>query len=259
MKCRRVIKQSDDSHEVVYFGSNGLVDPKFIYFSVNSVVSSKEYKEIMIDGVNRKIQFGEIVSDLIITNLEDVNNKLSITFENLNNKYTTIKVVMLTFTDEPSNYGLRHGETILNLDFSESNIITIETTILKNAKVVTDYKDKYINTNGQLTLNNDYNNGLDNSYHTAQDGVADSLIQRLAIIKGELWYQINYGIPLFDKNNNTTGIFDSAIIKIVLDHPDVKNIISFNSSVESKDHKYHFDMVVDTKYNTTINISNLVG
>ena len=37
------------------------------------------------------------------------------------------------------------------------------------------------------------------SFAKDEEGVAQSLTQRLSVIRGELWYNVLYGIPLFDK------------------------------------------------------------
>lgn len=78
-----------------------------------------------------------------------------------------------------------------------------------------------------------------------QEGVACSLTQRLSLIKGELWYQINTGLPLFDKQATSTS-FDSWIIQTIMQHPDVVSIKTFNSSVEK--HKYHCVVIVITRW-----------
>lgn len=93
------------------------------------------------------------------------------------------------------------------------------------------------------------------NYATDQHGVATSLIARLSIIKGELWYKASYGLPLMDKIKNK-GIYDSIIINIINEHPDVKNITYFNSSVEN--HKYIFNFIVNTIYSEEVEINYIL-
>lgn len=83
------------------------------------------------------------------------------------------------------------------------------------------------------------------TFAEAQEGVACSLTQRLSIIKGELWYQIQTGLPLFDKSVSVTTL-DSWIIKTIMLHPDVKSILTFNSKLEQ--HSYQCAVTIMTKY-----------
>ena len=85
--------------------------------------------------------------------------------------------------------------------------------------------------------------------------VSKSLTARLGIIQGELWYSINYGLPLFNKIRNK-AINDAAIVNIINAHPAVRSIINYKSSVDQKSHVYSFYADIDTVYNETINISS---
>lgn len=80
-----------------------------------------------------------------------------------------------------------------------------------------------------------------NNYSEGNDGLCDSLTQRLSVIKGELWYSINYGIPLFDKVNK--GIMDATILDIINSHSDINTIKSFESTVENRDYKLEFTAI----------------
>lgn len=70
------------------------------------------------------------------------------------------------------------------------------------------------------------------SYAENQEGLASSLIQRLNVLKGELWYKVNYGLPLFEKIKDK-DVMDSVIINIILTHPDVASIKTLQSSIEN--------------------------
>ena len=89
------------------------------------------------------------------------------------------------------------------------------------------------------------------NYSKEQKGVANSLIQRLSVIKGELWYKASYGLPLMEKIKNK-GIYDSIIINIITTHPEVVNLISIESKIENR--KYMLDFVVYTIYNNELRI-----
>ena len=86
---------------------------------------------------------------------------------------------------------------------------------------------------------------LDGSFSEAQQSVVDSLTQRLSIIKTELWYDISYGLPLFDKVKNKIAM-DGAVASIVTSHPDVISMSSFESTIVNKKYSCKFQAV--TKY-----------
>lgn len=89
-----------------------------------------------------------------------------------------------------------------------------------------------------------YNDAHD-SFSTRQTAVVDSLTQRLSIIKGELWYAMSYGIPLFEKNRSKVE-FDAWILKTISEHPDVIKISSFTSQIISSTYSCH--VKIQTKY-----------
>lgn len=86
---------------------------------------------------------------------------------------------------------------------------------------------------------------LDGSFSEAQQSVVDSLTQRLSVIKTELWYDISYGLPLFDKVKNKIAM-DGAVASIVTSHPDVISMSSFESTIVNKKYSCKFQAV--TKY-----------
>lgn len=83
------------------------------------------------------------------------------------------------------------------------------------------------------------------NFSSKQQAVVDSLSQRLSVLKGELWYSINEGLPLLDKTKSKLSL-DSALGSIILKHPDVTNIIEFNSKIF--DRKYHADVKILSVY-----------
>ena len=82
-----------------------------------------------------------------------------------------------------------------------------------------------------------------------EKAVAQSLKQKLSVIQGELWYHINYGLPLYNKVKSK-GVLDAVILGILEDHPSVKKIINLKSSIVN--HKYTFTFTVNTIYNKEI-------
>ena len=91
------------------------------------------------------------------------------------------------------------------------------------------------------------------NYSEDADAVVDSLIQRLSVIKGELWYQVNFGLPLTEKNRGVT-IFDMTIMDIITSHPGVAQLDSFTSSI--KNHVYTFTGQIRSVYGNAATISN---
>ena len=110
-----------------------------------------------------------------------------------------------------------------------------------NKKTVVWFGSYGIDSNGKAK----FENAEKASYGTRQRGVADSLTQRLSIIRGELWYSISYGLPLFDKNRSKLE-FDSFILQTIDSHPDVKSVISFESSIIGT--TYKCNVKIQSKY-----------
>lgn len=84
-----------------------------------------------------------------------------------------------------------------------------------------------------------------NNYVSDTDAIVASLTQRLSVLKGELWYQVNYGLPLTDKIRSTK-IFDAVICDIITSHPGVTGIVKFSSNIEN--HTYRFNAEILTIY-----------
>lgn len=83
------------------------------------------------------------------------------------------------------------------------------------------------------------------NYSYKKEAVKDSLTQRLSVIKNELWYDYQYGLPLTDKVRNK-AIMDAYVIKIILAHPDVLDIEGFESIQEKNNYSCYF--IVNTIY-----------
>ena len=94
-------------------------------------------------------------------------------------------------------------------------------------------------------------NGKHDNYSDKQEAIKDSLMQRLSVIKGELWYNVSVGVPLFEKIKKK-GVLDSYIAMEILKHPDVKEIVEFKSEVINN-HYYKCSCMILSKYGT-INI-----
>lgn len=97
----------------------------------------------------------------------------------------------------------------------------------KNVAVFQDKDDKHAN------------------YANKAEGVANSLKQRLSVLKKELWYDYEYGMPLTDKIKDKV-VIDTYIAEIILKHPDVISIEGFESKQEG--HSYTCYFIVNTIY-----------
>jgi len=101
------------------------------------------------------------------------------------------------------------------------------------------------------------------SYSVGTQAVSDSLMQRLNVLQGELWYNVNEGIPLWDNHRNTL-VLDTYITSTILKHPDVVSITEFNSKitkVEKENYSmYSANIKIASKYGSVdINISQNIS
>lgn len=83
------------------------------------------------------------------------------------------------------------------------------------------------------------------SYSDEQQSVADALTQKLSVIKGELWYRVNYGLPLFERIKSKAYL-DTVVIDIITGHEDVTQINSFKSQIIDK--HYTCNAEIQSKY-----------
>lgn len=82
--------------------------------------------------------------------------------------------------------------------------------------------------------------------------VRDSLIQRLSVIKHELWYNYTYGMPLVEDGTAKVTI-DAFVMETVQSHQDVIEITSFSSSISG--HEYSCTINFSTRFgNDTISL-----
>ena len=85
------------------------------------------------------------------------------------------------------------------------------------------------------------------NYAKDLEGVAQSLQQNLSVIRGELWYNVNFGMPL-TSSNLSKGILDSYVVDTILDNPYVYSISTFDSLVSN--HRYKATFEANTIYGT---------
>lgn len=83
------------------------------------------------------------------------------------------------------------------------------------------------------------------NYAEKSEGVANSLRQRLSVLKKELWYDYENGMPLPDKVRSK-AIIDAYIIQTILKHPDVIDVEDFESRQSGNFYTCYF--IVNTVY-----------
>lgn len=235
MKCRSLYKnERTNNYNLVFFKSKGMALPYMIkmVFNVPSNTTGEPI-EVNIDAQESK---GETIT--VCTTKDFTYNYVSNGSESYMN---------MTMTDG-------HSEDIEILFYvlpyittkEENKVATITLHVEKNKQFIYTMPYKQFAIAIPATSN----------YAEKQEGVAYSLIQRLSVLKNELWWQINKGIPLLDKIKNK-NIFDSVVISTILEHPEVTNIISLNTMVKGT--QYFFEANILTIYNETIYISNTLN
>ncbi len=225
MRCRKIYKNdNNNTYSITFFKSKGLTYPNSVKFGETEISTTD-----LPDTITGTFEFSDITISYTIKYIGP-------------NKYSTV----LTWTET---------------SISESVILPIYANFgfSKYLTLVKEYK--LHDYEQQRTLEIPFNilavsiKDTEN-YAEKQEGVACGLIQRISVIKGELWWMINYGLPLLDKIRNK-AIFDSVLINIILKHPDVKNIISLNSHVVN--HEYYFEAKINTVFNEAVQISNFIS
>lgn len=160
---------------------------------------------------------------------------------------TEIESVTYTATDTTT---VTLTNLLISCYKSKQNRIKFTYTCSKNISII------YVNNNNyQVRFNAGNNVDVDEVWMCSsiknvdfvenEKAVASALIQKLSICKGELWFAINYGLPLFEKTTSR-GIFDSRIALITSKQTGVLEIQSFSSKVEKTN--YYASMNIKTLY-----------
>lgn len=220
MRCRTL----SPSHNIVWFGKTG-EDLDWIWFSFNSIDPDNPAKNIRVIG-KTKISGAGYSQSIEWGALENVIFYDTGTFDDLIQNAVTWQF----------NY---NGYTYTCVPDTGSRI---------NGKIFYDETQVGIYSFTNIGANEPVIN-----YTEGSDAVADSLIQRLSVLKGELWYQINFGLPLTEKYQSST-VFDMVIADIITAHPGVAALETFNSSVEN--HTYSFECSIRTAFGDALQISN---
>lgn len=234
MKCRKLVYNSETKKQnIVWFGSYG--KNEYYSFKEGNKNEVRIPKESLIITPDNETPFDfeticssgtrMLVNCKLYKNDQQIGSSLAFTLLLEPNKKRTKKVRMRLST--------------LDFDYLECSgqIVPTSSSIISEVWAKPNSRKKAEN------------------YSEKGEGVRDSLIQRLSIIKGELWYKASYGLPLTEKIKNK-GIYDSIILDIISSHPEVVRIENFESVI--KDRKYQLNFEAYTTYNERIKISYLI-
>ena len=113
-------------------------------------------------------------------------------------------------------------------------------------KTITQINGMFKNKDGDILINRHDN------YSSKQVAVADSLNQKLSLLQGELWWQVNKGWPLMSKSNKL--IYDTYLVDTISNHSKVVSITEFQSKSENR-HYSAYVKVLTVYGNAEITIS----
>lgn len=264
MICRKLYKtENQDNYNIVFFQSKGVKFPETLYISVLNAENKGYTRKITSISVEEYFTNEEHTISL----LDNDEIIMTAVFYKDSDDIFNSSISQIRFKGSRSRIGSMYNITFY-VGYTAEEVIEKKASSMDDVKFVFAKVEQLIftNTNVDEYWYNDSKDNIipfkdfclakkiDGNYAEKQEGVAYSLIQRLSIIRGELWYQINHGLPLLDKVRSGE-VFDSVIIQIILRHPDVKNINDFQSSI-SNNHNYKFYAKVMTIYNVEIELSN---
>lgn len=290
MKCRKVLYDDENkNYNIVYFGSVGLEQPYAVLFRkdnkghispedikideqtgiitnkdntefiINTQLSSDQYEKynitviFTVDILNKKVIYSASEEGYIRTQDTEVDPEKTY--------YYIVSEDYVEFTGNTFEEGVTYYETYSPQDYFEISAyyFTKEMYEAEFSSVLKTYKFEFgenLEFNLDILMMSKKWKEDKSSYAMKQEAVASSLIQRLSIIQGELPYQKNYGLPILSKVKDKF-IYDSIIINIILRHPDVTEIIDYESKLTntSLNHGvYSFKCNVLTRYGEAITI-----
>lgn len=216
MKCRML---SPTLHNIVWFGKTG-EDLDYVWYQLDSSPGEPG----TVPKPDMYTVTGTIFANLIGCTFADLGTFAELDTESVTYFYLTINGTTYTCYFD---YGSEINGHILNPSNNVVGIFTLTNLAAPNTSPT--------------------------SYSEDTDAVVDSLMQRLSVLKGELWYQINFGLPLTEKVRGTT-LFDMVIMDIITSHPGVASLTSFSSNI--KNHTYTFTGQIQSVFGDDLTISN---
>ena len=164
---------------------------------------------------------GSFVSDSENTTIyEDDNNQLRLI---INNEFTGNDANTIILITGPDKDNIK-----IFIDKVDNNRLIINGHDDSGNKYILELKDNSILFEDSFNNYDIYN-------------VRDALISNLSILKGELWYKSNYGLPLVDKIR-IKSIMDAAVLNIINEQPEINSVIDFNSIIENRTYTLNFSL-----------------
>jgi len=264
MRTRNIIKNPDGTYNIVWFGSAGVsdvnqIDEEVAVYSITRENFLCNEFPLAVCGITSVTTSGGVITSITIKSTYPRSKNQGASF-----MVDGVGTIHYLFQEVDENdtviNNLVEGDVVGSVDtdiaftMSATNYILLTLSGLGVSNYINELELKYRQRSGSKIPADNYI--IDN-----QEMVGKSLTQRLAVIKGELYYNLNYGLPLLDKIRDK-AIIDIEIINIINKHPAVVKINSFSSSVikENKNTKennvYQFTVDVLTVYNKSVTISS---
>ena len=222
MKVRNIVDGN-----VIWFGSQGTklyLNTDFLNANTTLVTNINAGETIRVKTSFRVPHFNtddvyQLQISFQATTTADVNKMITVTLDK-NVNYTQI---------DDNTYEV---DTLVEL-LNNVNVHYIRFTQLSTTEF--EYASTIRSTNGKQA----------NSFVYQQEGVAADLTQRLSVLKNELWYQINYGLPLLDKIKSK-AVIDASVLDIITSHPNVVRVSKFESQVLNR--KYSCKATIESEF-----------
>ena len=263
MRTRNIIRNNDGTYNIVWFGSQGIVEGSpdeiaeetTVYSITRENFTTNEYP-IAVCGITSVTVVNDKITELIITTTYDRAKDQTV---NLYIKCTNGG--SYTFKDESNNTLLsgtfdKITDMTAILYMNQKNKITLILT-KKDSESELGIEDLVLTYSPQAGKKIPADNYISNN----NEMVSKSLIQRLGIIKGELYYNLNYGLPLLEKIRDK-ALFDMKIINIINNHPAVLQIKNYesklikNNVLAKENNVYSFTAIIITIYNKELILSS---
>lgn len=137
-----------------------------------------------------------------------------------------------------------HGNKITRLMPSISPAIVIDgvTYVASDEGIFADLRhSKFIDKNAELSTKANCA-----TYAKDAEAVRQYLLQHLAVMKHELWYNYEYGLPIL-QTGVTKAMIDAEVAMIISECPHVEHIEEFESHIDDN-HQYHLTFSIMTSY-----------
>ena len=247
MKIRQIYEKSESEMTVVWFGSAGCkldkitaVDLVFTnasdlsyngqQFNLSESATSNSYVDIAKNEVT-DLDFGSMTVTFL--HYGDEQAQKFYLKKVANGIYDMHYDAALSGSKIGTLYAYS-GASFIN---SENELITIPANY-KQRKIDADggYAETYAEWAARLdqTLADMHQN-----YAEGIEAVRQYMIQHLTVIKGELWYDMMYGLPLVNEHV-TKGMIDAEALSIIYSDSEVNEVVSFESEVTENSYTASF-------------------